>query len=223
MIERIAVVGAGRVGTAVARALVAAGFEVTLSGSGDPAHLELLTSVVAPGAIPRWTRDSVGASDLTIVAVPLHRVMALDPLPFVGKLVVDAMNYWPPVDGELAAFEAAPDGSSVVVRRLLKGATVVKTLNLVGYHDLVVDGRRAGHPERRGLVVAGDEPDATGAIAEVIERIGYDALTLPSLAAGTVLQPGNPVFGARLTAAEITRMIGAKRSRIVTMEGKSWS
>ncbi|HWR86657.1 MAG TPA: NAD(P)-binding domain-containing protein [Rhodoglobus sp.] len=205
MIEHIAVIGAGRVGTAVARALVAARYEVTLSGSGDPTDLELLSSIVAPGATPRWTRDAVEAADLTIVAVPLHRVATLDSTRFAGKLVVDAMNYWPPVDGELAAFEDAPEGSSAVVREFLPGATVVKTLNHVGYHDLEVDARAAGHPERRGLAVAGDDPNATGAVAGVIERIGYDAVTLPTLAAGAALQPGHPVFGARLTAAEIIR------------------
>jgi 8-hydroxy-5-deazaflavin:NADPH oxidoreductase len=203
MIEKIAVVGVGRVGTAVARALVAADYSVTLSGSGDPADLELLASIVAPGARPQWTRDAVADAQLTIVAVPLHRVTALDPSHFVGKLVVDAMNYWPPVDGELAAFEKAPEGSSAVVRDLLDGASVVKTLNHVGYHDLEVDARAPGHPARKGLAIAGDDPDATAAIAAVMERIGYDAVILPSLAAGVALEPGSPVFGARLTAAEI--------------------
>jgi len=212
MIERVAVIGAGRVGTAVARALVGAGFEVTLSGSGDPADLSLLSSIVAPGATPQWTREAVSTADLIIIAVPLHRVTTLDPAPFEGKLVVDAMNYWPPVDGELAAFEEAPEGSSAVVRGFLPGATVVKTLNHVGYHDLEVDARAAGHPERRGLAIAGDDPAATAAVAAVIERIGYDAVSLPSLAAGAALQPGHAAFGARLAANEIIRATRAENS-----------
>ncbi len=203
-ISRVAVVGAGRVGTAVARTLVDAGYCVTLSGSGDPADLELLAAVVAPGAHVAWTADAVASADLVIVSIPLHRLPTLDPSLLHGKLVVDAMNYWPPVDGRLDEFEEAAGGSSVVVQRLLAGATVVKTFNHVGYHDLEVDRRPAGHPQRLGLAVAGDSPAAVASVAELIDRIGYDPVTLPSLTDGRSLQPGGVVFGARLTAAEIT-------------------
>ncbi|PJJ70486.1 hypothetical protein CLV46_0007 [Diaminobutyricimonas aerilata] len=206
-IQRIAVVGAGRVGTAVARTLVDAGYDVTLSGSGSPAEVEAFASIVAPGAQARWTAEAVTQADLVIVAVPLHRLASLAPAPFTGRVVVDAMNYWPPIDGELEEFDAAPDGTSRVVERLLAGSTIVKTLNHVGYHDLEVDRRALGHPQRLGLAVAGDDPSAVAIVAGVIERIGYDPVTLPSLADGRALQPGGPVFGARLTAAEISRAL----------------
>ena len=58
-----------------------------------------------------------------------------------------------------------------------------------------------GSPERRALGVAGDDPAAVKVVAEVIERIGYDAVRLNSLRAGRVLEPGGPVFGVSLRRA----------------------
>ena len=57
---------------------------------------------------------------------------------------------------------------------------VVKTLNHIGYHELDDERRPAGSPERRALGVAGDDPGAVEGVAEVIERIGYDAARLGS-------------------------------------------
>ena len=201
-IRRVAVLGAGRVGTAIARALVDAGYDVTIAGSGDPAIVGMIAAAVAPGARAAWAREAVRDADLIILAVPLHRLSEVDADSLTGRLVVDAMNYWPPVDGGIAGFDEAPEGSSAVVQRLLPGARIVKTLNHTGYHDLEPDRRPAGHPERRGMAVAGDDPADVAAVAEVIERIGYDAVRLNALAAGRCLQPGWPTFGARLRAEE---------------------
>ena len=80
-----------------------------------------------------------------------------------GKLVVDAMNYWPASDGVLKAFEHG--GSSEIVARRLAGSTVVKALNHIGYHELEDRARPAGAPDRRAAGVAGDDPAAVATIA----------------------------------------------------------
>ena len=123
-----------------------------------------------------------------------------------GKLVVDAMNYWPASDGVLKAFE--DDGSSEIVARRLAGSTVVKALNHIGYHELEDRARPAGAPDRRAAGVAGDDPAAAAAIAGLVDRIGYDPVRLESLRAGRVLQPGGPVFGVVLTQPEFERAVG---------------
>jgi lactam utilization protein B len=111
-----------------------------------------------------------------------------------GKLVVDAMNYWPPVNGVQEMFEDRRYTSSEIVQRRPARSTVVKTLNHIGYHEMEDDRRPAGSPERRALGVAGDHSGAVDAVAEVIKRIGYDAVRLYSLSAGRLLEPGSPVF-----------------------------
>ena len=204
----VAVVGAGKAGTVIARSLIDAGYRVSISASGDPAQLALMTDILTPGAEPQWTRDAVADADLVILTVPLHRLDGVDPALLDGHVVVDAMNYWPPVDGRIPAFEAAGQPSSLVVQQMFPGSTVVKTFNHTGYHHLEPDRRPAGHPERLGLAVAGagDRPDAVALVAGVVERIGYDPVPVYSLAGTEFLQPGGPAFGARLTAAELREL-----------------
>lgn len=127
-----------------------------------------------------------------------------------GRLVVDAMNYWPPVDGVIAAFEEARAGSSVVVRELVGASRLVKTFNHTGYHDLEPDRRPSGHAERLGMAVAGDDAADVAVVAGLIDRIGYDSVVLDRLEHGELFQPGTPLFGARPTAADIRRLVTAR-------------
>ncbi|MCU1624267.1 MAG: oxidoreductase [Frankiales bacterium] len=200
-------VGAGHVGPVIARVAVAAGYEVTIAAAGDPKEIELITQVLAPGSEPRWTADAVKDADLVILAIPLHRFEAFDPVLLADRLVVDAMNYWPAVDGKRELFEDAQHGSSEIVAGRLAQSRVVKALNHIGYHELEGERRPSGSSDRRGLGVAGDDGQAVAEVAEVIERIGYDAVRLDSLRAGRILQPGGPVFGRTLSRAEFERAV----------------
>ncbi|MFC7384407.1 NADPH-dependent F420 reductase [Sphaerisporangium rhizosphaerae] len=207
---RVAVLGAGHAGPAIARVAIAAGHPVTISASGDPEKIALIAGVLVPGAEPRWAADAVADADIVILAIPLHRFAAFDPALVAGRLVVDTMNYWPPTDGVQPLFEDPRYGSSEIVQRRLSLSTVVKTLNHIGYHELEEERRPAGSPERHALGVAGDDPGAVGVVAEFIERIGYDAVRLDGLGAGRLFQPGGPVFGASLRRAEFERALDAQ-------------
>ncbi|MGW3134262.1 NADP oxidoreductase, partial [Streptomyces sp. NPDC001123] len=69
----------------------------------------------------------------------------------VGKIVIDAMNYWAPTDGEVNDFENDPRTSSEVIQAFLTGSRLVKSLNHIGYHELEEDGQEPGTPGRRAL------------------------------------------------------------------------
>ncbi|MFC6080461.1 NADPH-dependent F420 reductase [Sphaerisporangium aureirubrum] len=207
---RIAVLGAGHAGPAIARVALAAGYRVSIAASGDPDKIALIASVLVPGAEPRWAADAVRDADIVMLSIPLHRFAAFDPDLVAGKIVVDTMNYWPPIDGVQELFEDPRYGSSEIVARRLAGATVVKTLNHIGYHQLEEELSPVGSPGRRALGVAGDDPGAVAAVADVIERVGYDTVRLESLRAGRLLQPGGPVFGASLRRSEFERALSTE-------------
>jgi predicted dinucleotide-binding enzyme len=209
-LPRIAVIGAGHVGPILARLAVEAGYQVAIAGSGDPAQIELIVQVLAPGAEPRWAADAVREADIVVSAIPLHAFSTLDPSLLAGKLVVDVMNYWAPTDGVQELFENHRSSSSEIVQRRLVNSTIVKTLNHLGYHQLEEERRPAGSPDRRALGVAGDDPHAVDAVAEFIERIGYDAVRLDRLSAGRLLEPGGPVFGVPLSRSEFELAVRAE-------------
>jgi 8-hydroxy-5-deazaflavin:NADPH oxidoreductase len=208
--KRIAVIGAGHVGPVIARLALDAGFEVAIAGSGSPEKIALVTQIVIPGAEPRWAADAVEGADLVAMAIPLHKFATFDPALLAGKLVVDAMNYWPATDGVEETFEDRRYTSSEIVQRRLARSTVVKTLNHIGYQDLEDARRPAGSPERRAIGVAGDDPNAVRVVEDVIERIGFDAVRLGSLSAGRLLEPGGPVFGALLSRFEFEQALRVK-------------
>jgi 8-hydroxy-5-deazaflavin:NADPH oxidoreductase len=204
----IAVLGAGHVGPAIARLALNAGHKVSIATSGNPSDLALVTQLLIPGAEPRWAADAIGGADIVVLAMPLHRFLRMDPDAVSGKLVVDAMNYWPPTDGRLPLpFDDDDINTSEVVADRLNNAIVVKTLNHVGYHELENYARPHGFVDRRALGVAGDDPDAVATISAFIDRIGYDAVPVGPLSAGRVLQPGGPVFGAVLRREDFERAV----------------
>jgi predicted dinucleotide-binding enzyme len=209
-LPRIAVLGAGHSGPVIARAAVEAGYKVAIAASGDPQRIALITQVLVPGAEPRWAADAVADADVVVLAIPIHKFAAFDPALVAGKIVVDVMNYWPPVDGVQVMFENNQRGSSEIVQERLAQSTVVKTLNHFGYHELDEERRPKGSPERLALGVAGDDPAAVDLVARIIERIGFDSVRLDSLRAGRLLEAGGPVFGASLRRAEFERAVRAE-------------
>jgi predicted dinucleotide-binding enzyme len=146
---RIAVLGAGHVGPVIARVAIDAGYRVSIAASGDPERIALIAKVLAPGAEPQRAADAVQDADIVVLAIPLHRFATFDAALVAGKVVVDTMNYWPPIDGVQPMFEDRQYGSSEIVQQHLPGSAVVKTLNHIGYHELDDERRPPGSPSAR--------------------------------------------------------------------------
>jgi 8-hydroxy-5-deazaflavin:NADPH oxidoreductase len=209
---RLGIVGAGKVGTTIARAAMAAGYDVALSGSGSAERIALIVDVLAPGARAVATDDVVRFADLVMLAIPMHRFRELPRDPFDGKILVDAMNYWEDIDGVDDELATAPEGTSVVVQQRFPSARVVKSLNHLGYYEFWEGRRPRGAPGRIALAAAGNDRAAVAAVMQLIDRLGFDAVDAGPLEAGLALQPDGPVFGVAHGAGELSEILWSEAS-----------
>lgn len=206
----IGILGAGRVGTAVARQALKAGYDVKIATSKPADEIALLVEIITPGAVA-VTSAEAAAADIVVVAVPLHKHRTLDPDLLAGRTVIDAMNYWAPVDGEIDDFENDVRSSSQIVQAYLSGSDIVKTLNHIGYHDLEEDGRKPGAEGRRALALAGASVEAKAIVADFIDRLGYDPVDAGPLESGRAFQPGTEIFNGSHTADQLRSIRTADR------------
>jgi predicted dinucleotide-binding enzyme len=202
----IGILGAGKVGTVLARLAIAAGYTVLISSSRDPKYIALTVDVLAHGATAVTSTEAAERSDVVILALPLGKHETLPVEALRGKIVIDAMNYWWEVDGIRDEFGGAPRSTSEIVQAFLPESTVVKALNHMGYHDLDEGPRPTGAGDRKSIAIAGDEPDAVGAVAAFVDYLGFDPVVLASLSDGRILEPGHPLFGANLPSAQVRQL-----------------
>lgn len=201
----IGILGAGRVGTAVARQAVRAGHTVTIATGRPAAEIRLLTEVIVPGATAVDKEDLRG-SDLIGVAVPLHKYRSIDTSVLQGHVVIDTMNYWAPVDGLMEEFEGERSTSEVIAE-FFGEVRLVKTLNHIGYGDIEVDSHPAGAPNRRALAVAGDDAGAKELASAFVASLGYDAVDAGPLRAGKSFENGTEIFTGRHTADQMRDLL----------------
>jgi predicted dinucleotide-binding enzyme len=206
---RLGVVGAGKFGTTFARAAIEAGYDVAMSGSGAADEIALTIEVLAPGARALTTEEVVEHADIIVLAVPTHRFRELPPDLFAGKILIDAMNYWEPVDGIDDELASADTGTSVVVQSHVPSARVVKSLNQLGYHELEELRRPPGSPDRIAVGAAGADRHAVRTVMRLIDRLGFDPVDIGSLENGVALEPDGSPFAVTYTADELSGLVAA--------------
>ena len=204
---RLGIVGAGKFGSTLARAAIAAGYDVAISGSGPADDIALTVDVLSPGAHATTTADVVRHADVIVLAVPAHRFRELPRDLFAGKILIDAMNYWEPVDGDDPELAAAADGTSKVVQDRFRSARVVKSLNQLGYHQLEGAQRPKGAPDRIAIGAAGDDRLAVAKVKRLLDRLGFDPVDAGPLKNGLALEPDGSPIAITYSADQLSKLV----------------
>ena len=204
---RLGIVGAGKFGTTLARAAIAAGYDVAISGSGPADEIALTVDVLAPGARAATTEDVVRHADVIVLAVPTHRFRELPRDLFAGKILIDAMNYWQPVDGDDPELTAAANGTSTLVQERFHSARVVKSLNQLGYHQLEENRRSKAAPDRIAIGAAGNDRLAVRQVMRLLDRLGFDPVDAGPLQNGLALEPDGSPIAPTYSADELAKLV----------------
>ncbi len=161
--------------------------------------------MLLPGAEPASLQRVVEQSDIVILAIPLNKYKQLPTGLFADKLVIDAMNYWPLTEGYSAEFEDDSTSSSEYIQAYLPHATVVKSLNHVAYNEIEEHSLPKGDPDRRAVLIAGDDADAKRQVRDFIDDLGFDPIDLGDLKEGKRFQPGTKLFNTRFRAQDLSK------------------
>ena len=206
---RIGIIGAGAIGTILARKFRASGHEVLLANSrGKDSVLPVAGEI---GVTPVSAHDALREVDAVVVSIPEERIPELRPVfdTVPDELVIiETGNYYPRVrDREIADIEAGLPESKWVERQL--GRSVIKAFNSILAQSLADCGTGAGDPTRIALPVAGDDPHSKRIAIRLVDDAGFDAVDAGSLAESWRQQPGMPAYCTDLAVAGLRRALAA--------------
>lgn len=204
-IQTLGVIGAGRLGTVLARLATSAGYRVIVAASSAPALIA--PAMRAIGATPASVATAIAEADAVVLALPLGQYRMLPPELLRGALVIDAMNYWWASDGIRDDLSDPRTSTSELVQAHLVGAHVVKGLSHMGYQDLEDEARAVGSSGRKAIAIAGDDVAQVSIVAALVDDLGFDPVVAGPLSAGIMLEPGAEAFGADVDAAQLREML----------------
>jgi hypothetical protein len=198
----LGLLGAGHIGSQLARAAIAHGYDVIVSNSRGPESLTELILELGERAMAGTAADAATA-DIVAVAVPLKDVERIPADLLAGKIVIDTSNYYPRRDGTIAPLDSGEMAVSEFVQAHFADARVVKAFNHIQAPAITDDAQSAGTAERRALIVAGDDEKAKKVVSEFIDAIGFDVLDIGPLSESWRIEAGTAAFGPRRDLEEL--------------------
>jgi predicted dinucleotide-binding enzyme len=207
----IGFIGAGHIGSQVARLAIAHGHDVVMSNSRGPDTLAALVAELGPKARAATATDAARAADIVVVTVPLKNYREVPVAPLAGKIVIDTNNYYPQRDGHIAELDNESTTTAELLQAHLPTSKVVKAFNHIYAAQLTTDGQPAGSKNRRALVIAGDEPAAKVTVTKLIDEFGFDVVDAGPLKEGWRIQRDTPGYGPRRTSDELRKDLAAAK------------
>jgi predicted dinucleotide-binding enzyme len=207
----IGLIGAGHIGSQVARLAVANGYDVVVSNSRGPETLSALIAELGPKARAATPTEAASAGDIVVVTVPLKNYRDVPVAPLADKVVIDTNNYYPQRDGHIPELDNESTTTAELLQAHLPTSKVVKAFNHIYAADLTKDGQPAGTKNRRALVIAGDDRDAKVTVTRLLDQFGFDTVDAGPLKEGWRIQRDTPGYGPRRNADELRKDLAAAK------------
>lgn len=179
----IGIIGAGSIGTTLAKHLTEAGYEVVISNSRGADSLKEKIKQIGGNIIAGSVQEAAKA-DVVFLAVRWEHVQeVLSAISLEGKILIDVTNANLP---EFVLAESGSKTSSEVVAQWARGAKVVKAFNTL-YAQVLAENPKVGDGNRV-IFYSGNNDDAKDVVSGIINRIGFAGVDLGSLNEGGKLQ-----------------------------------
>ena len=205
----IGLIGAGRIGSQIARLAIAHGHHVVISNSRGPETLATLVSELGPNARAATAVDAAKAGDIVVVTLPLKNYRSVPVEPLAGKIVIDTNNYYPQRDGQIPELDNESTTVSELLQAHLPTSKVVKAFNHIyaAQHDRRPAGGRRAAARWSSPATTLTPKRGEGAA----DQFGFDTVD-----AGALKEGGGARYAGLRTAArrrnyEETSLRGARR------------
>jgi hypothetical protein len=209
--KTIGLIGAGHIGSQVARLAAKSGYDVVISNSRGPDTLSALVAELGPRARAATPADAAKAGDIVVVTIPLKNYRSVPVAPLVGKIVIDTNNYYPERDGHIPELDNETTTTAELLQSHLPQSKVVKAFNHIYAAQLTTDGLPAGAKNRRALVIAGNDREAKATVTHLLDQFGFDAVDAGPLSEGWRIQRDTPGYGPRRTVEELRKDLAAAK------------
>ena len=212
----IGIIGAGEVGSQIARAAVANGYEVVIANSRGPETLKHLIEELGSAARAATAARAADAGDFVIVAVPLKLANDMPTEQLAGKMVLDTNNYMPWRDGHFAVIDSGEKTVHELRQEQLPASKVAKAFTHIQAPRLFTSATPAGTPGRHALSVSSNFRQAVELVSRLYDQFGFDTVDNSPLSESWRSGPGQPAWlaHAHQTRAELTANLARARQLI---------
>lgn len=210
----IGIIGAGHIGSQVARKAVKLGYDVVISNSRGPETLTDLVAELGPKARAATAAEAAAAGDFAVVTVPLKNYKDIPVEPLAGKIVIDTNNYYWERDGRIPALDNGEATTAGLLQEHLPQSKVAKGFNHIMARDITTDGTPAGTGNRRALATASEFPEAVELVTNLYDEFGFDTVNVGRLEDSWRVERDRPAYVKRQNAAELKDNL-AKATRTI--------
>lgn len=208
----IGLIGAGHIGSQLARKAVSLGYDVVISNRRGPQVLgDLIAELGDRARAAASPAEAAEAADLAVVTIPLHQIDTVPVEPLIGKIVIDTNNYYPQRDGQIAALDEETTTTSQLLQDHLPQSFVVKAFNHIPAAEITTAGRPAGDPDRRALVAVSDHPTALAVVSRLLDAFGFDPVPVQPLSESWRIQRDTPGYVQPLSAPQLVHALAIAR------------
>lgn len=209
----IGIIGAGEVGSQLARAAIKHGYKVVIANSRGPETLHDLVAELGASARAATAAEAATAGDFVIIAVPLKRLNDMPTDALAGKIVLDTNNYMPWRDGRYARIDSGEKTEHELRQEQLPQSKIAKAFTHIQAPRLFLSARPAGDPNRHALSVSSNFPEAVEVVTRLYDQFGFDTVDNSPLNQSWRSGPGQPAWQAHAhqTRAELAANLGKAR------------